>query len=725
MEAAPSTAELVAAQGYGYDVVLVFERGKDCCDDDVWRKWIRRFQDVGIECFAYASIQNDEVFVKIRASLAVLEAWAERIDHPVEFNASKLEAEMRGAAEAAGLEGWAVPRKATRFKPFKYQRGPYRGKHRALYREVRGVGHPFGALHRATLLKLLMDAPKEAGGAGFGVLRRLSRGTIAGYLVLHDARELEALSRDFVRSRALLPNRLDVSMINEYFGEQLGFIFSFRQHLTTSLTPLALWGVVVYAATTARGDVSSWWTASFAAASAIWGVVCMQLWRRVESTNRMKWGVQDARLRKLPRAGFHGALRPSPVDGLPELFFAPHRRRRKVAENLAPALALIAIFGLSFWGITLLKFRLADERGGASLAPAVVNAVSIQILNLAYAKLAVKLTNRENWRTDQEHADALILRMFLFQFVNSFSPLYFTAFVRPYVGHGGCDGDRDGAAAGSPGDACIHLLSSSLLVLYLSQIFVSKVTEQAVPLAIEHYRRWAESRGVRRDAGAEVRFSRAELELFLGEIDPELFHVNAMAAVVVEFGYVTLFVAAFPLAPLLSYVNGCVSLRSNAHVLMYRSRRAMPRASEGIGNFNTIFDLMTRISVVTNAALLVYVSSITYLDALAPVARLWIFIIFQYVLFSIQTAIDILVPDEIDDVRVQRDRGTFFRGVLDAGEMVIPAPRDEAHDAPSHDVELHGRDDGAYYAHWISGALAAARQDAADLRTAGGAVDVV
>ena len=42
--------------------------------------------------------------MKIRASLAVLEAWAERIDHPVEFNASKLEAEMRGAAEAAGLE---------------------------------------------------------------------------------------------------------------------------------------------------------------------------------------------------------------------------------------------------------------------------------------------------------------------------------------------------------------------------------------------------------------------------------------------------------------------------------------------------------------------------------------------------------------------------------------------------------------------------------------------
>ena len=38
---------------------------------------------------------------------------------------------------------------------------------------------------------------------------------------------------------------------------------------------------------------------------------------------------------------------------------------------------------------------------------------------------------------------------------------------------------------------------------------------------------------------------------------------------------------------------------------MYRSRRALPRASRGIGTFNTVFDLMTRLSVVTNAGLLV------------------------------------------------------------------------------------------------------------------------
>ena len=190
-----------------------------------------------------------------------------------------------------------------------------------------------------------MDAPRDAGGAGFGVLRRLSRRTIAAYLVLHDADELDDLHENFVTARVLLPNKLDVSMLRDYFGEQVGFIFSFRQHLTTSLTPLALWGCVVFGVTSAQGDVSSWWTASFAAASAIWGVVCLQLWRRVESTNRMKWGVLERHRTPLPRAGFHGALRPSPVDGMPELYFAPFRRQKKVLENLVPALLVIAVFG--------------------------------------------------------------------------------------------------------------------------------------------------------------------------------------------------------------------------------------------------------------------------------------------------------------------------------------------------------------------------------------------
>ena len=62
-------------------------------------------------------------------------------------------------------------------------------------------------------------------------------------------------------------------------------------------------------------------------------------------------------------------------------------------------------------------------------------------------------------------------------------------------------------------------------------------------------------------------------------MDPELFMVNSMASIVVEFGYVTLFVMAFPLAPAMSYLNGLVSLRSSANVLMYRPAVKVNRRS--------------------------------------------------------------------------------------------------------------------------------------------------
>ena len=84
------------------------------------------------------------------------------------------------------------------------------------------------------------------GGCGFHVLKKLSTKDIAGYLVLHDAKELKDLHEQFVTKKVLFANYLEISLFNDYFGEQVGFIFSFRQHLTTSLTPLAVWGVLVY-----------------------------------------------------------------------------------------------------------------------------------------------------------------------------------------------------------------------------------------------------------------------------------------------------------------------------------------------------------------------------------------------------------------------------------------------------------------------------------------------
>ena len=57
----------------------------------------------------------------------------------------------------------------------------------------------------------------------------------------------------------------------------------------------------------------------------------------------------------------------------------------------------------------------------------VINAVQITILNIVYGKVAVKLTRRENHRTDTEYEDSLIAKIFVFQFVNSYTSFYYLA----------------------------------------------------------------------------------------------------------------------------------------------------------------------------------------------------------------------------------------------------------------------------------------------------------
>ena len=656
-----------------------------------WKKWASRFQEVGLTVHAYKSVQGDEVYMKIRASLKALEDRAERDRYPMVLDPKILEEKM-----------WREIPHTTRFKPFKYIHAPYVARKRELYKKAKHVtrilDHPFSALHRAKLVLRMMDAPRDDLGAGFGVTRRVVKDdAVKGYIVLHDQGELDYLNNEFIWKRCL-PHALDTTMIVNYWGARVGFVFSFRQHLTTAVAPLGLVGVVVFIVTKVRGDVSNVWTAAFAILVAIWSLIVMQVWRRVESTNKMKWGSHLETLHATTRAGFHGVRQASAVDGAPTLYYPPRRRRHKILLHTVPIVLFFGIFAAAFVGIIVMRFRFADRGDSLSYIPSVVNGVVIQILNFLYTTLAVKLTDRENWRTDAEYEDALILKLMLFTFVNSNSSLYFTAFVRRHIGHGGCVGDDDSNL--TQGDACLDILASSLLVLYLSQIVVNKIIEQVVPYVQSEIQRYFEGEGTDR------RFSRGELEFFLQVADPHLYPIQLMAYTFVEFCYITLFVAAFPLAPFLSFVNGAVSQRTSAYTLMYRFRRILPlSAANGIGTFNIVYDVVCSISVVTNAGLIVYTANIPQLRGLSPLGKVWLFVIIQYVLFSLSTIIDVLIADELHDVDIQRKRNTFFVNALiyDQRFARVDAPLFHEEDDPPFDddgkcddVVLHDKDDGPY-----------------------------
>ena len=78
---------------------------------------------------------------------------------------------------------------------------------------------------------------------------------------------------------------------------------------------------------------------------------------------------------------------------------------------------------------------------------------------------------------------------------------------------------------------------------------------------------------------------------------------------VMQFGYSTLFSAAFPMAPILALVNNFVEIRIDAWKLLELNRRAEPSGTEDIGTWMDILDLICNASIVTNGFLIFYIGS--------------------------------------------------------------------------------------------------------------------
>lgn len=109
--------------------------------------------------------------------------------------------------------------------------------------------------------------------------------------------------------------------------------------------------------------------------------------------------------------------------------------------------------------------------------------------------------------------------------------------------------------------------------------------------------------GTRSSSGGKIEYTQAEKGYILEQYDPIMGTLMEYAEIAVQFGYITLFVVAFPLAPLLALASNYVESRSDAFKLLTQMQRPVPRGAEDIGSWQLVFTIITCISVVTNSAL--------------------------------------------------------------------------------------------------------------------------
>lgn len=82
----------------------------------------------------------------------------------------------------------------------------------------------------------------------------------------------------------------------------------------------------------------------------------------------------------------------------------------------------------------------------------------------------------------------------------------------------------------------------------------------------------------------------------------------------VQFGFITLFVASFPLAPLLALFNNILEIRVDAWKFTTQFRRPVASKARNIGAWQEILNAVAILSVVTNvsiAGVVVYVYTVS------------------------------------------------------------------------------------------------------------------
>lgn len=174
----------------------------------------------------------------------------------------------------------------------------------------------------------------------------------------------------------------------------------------------------------------------FSALIIIWSALYFEAWKRREVRYAVFWGQTDFQDDEVERVDFHGVLRRSPIDDRREYYFSTFRRSIRIFAAALVTLFMIGLVFLSIWGLLEFRIWLFNKYEGTSFQQytitvvATINAIQIVIFNQIYNVLASVMTDFENHKTDSAFEQSLIMKTFLFQFVNSFNSIFYIAFIK-------------------------------------------------------------------------------------------------------------------------------------------------------------------------------------------------------------------------------------------------------------------------------------------------------
>lgn len=361
------------------------------------------------------------------------------------------------------------------------------------------------------------------------------------------------------------------------------------------------------------------WTVGLALIASVWATLFLEFWKRRQATLAQEWHTDDFEEEEEPLRPEYSAtvttLRRNEVTGKLEPYVPKIQIYSRLTGVFSIIIFMIFLVIAAVVGVIVYRAAVFASLSGnkdrniqtrariiTSATAALLNLVAINLLKFAYSKLAVWLTDWENPPTRTDYEDSFTWKMYLFQFVNTYASIFYIAFF------------KSGIVVGTPSrykriansyrldscseQGCFLELCVQLLIIMVGQQVIGNITEVAIPSIMF----WLKSR---KEQTKDLPQYQRDFDLS-PQGDHSMFW--EYLEVVLQYGFVTMFVAAFPLGPLFALLNSVVEIRVDAINFVSQFRRPDCARAEDIGAWFRILEGVTRISVLVNAFVLAFTS---------------------------------------------------------------------------------------------------------------------
>ena len=645
-----------------------------------FRTIINRLTEAGLDYKSYYSIQQDEVYIKIRASPKRLAEQADAVNFSMKLDDVKLEEQMKAGFPAFGIAPIDIGTQVkgtpvSKYRPCEHIYAKYdtTPELAALYQGSSGPFGTFRSMQRIKLITNILQTNRRFGGCEIPLTKRILQKKILAFLPLHDPVERTTLEHDWFATPYFLPLSYPYDDYKDYFGEQAAFYLKFVGFNASMEIILGIPGTIIYIVLLIvnEGPAQGILRAVYAIFLVCWCALFSGLWFHMQDVTALKWGTHGFEAQESTRPQHKGPIVKSPVHGKEEIYFPPRMRRPAVTRGVLISAAVVAADLAFIFGVG----RYRDNGGNATVA-SIIQAIGIQVFSRFYKGVAVRLTNVENWRTETEYGDVLGSKLFAFNFINS----YFALIVLTF---------SDSKKICNTPNACMNTLELNLLVIFITSLANDIVDAVILPFVMRLYNQYNEG-------GFDDALSSPEWQYLLSEYDETLDSINSYMALTIQFGYVALFSVAAPIVGLIAALLNAMLVRLEARKYLVLFRRIEPRGGEDIGKFEAIIAGLGVAAPITNAAIVVRLNPpFSSIDSLAR--RRYIFVISAVIAICFQLVMRLVTVSSRDlDVQLQLDRQAFLRDkivdrIADEEERIVITPEE-----PNTDIAK--KDDAGLYA---------------------------